>query len=131
MAAADHDHSRHTTVCPGSVADAYSTAKAARNDTSNKCLATGYRFGSIVYAVHRGIAKGAEAVTRAISEAVGKGERRDGTSGVDGPLGGGDHAHFDESGAKTSSAETHSRRAGLASHDGPSSVDRCAAGTRR
>ena len=34
---------------------------------------------------------------------------------------GGDHSHFDYSGAKTSPADTHSYRFGLIGHDGPPS----------
>ena len=55
--------------------------------------------------------------------------RCDGASGVGGLLGGGDHAHFDKSGAKTSSEEAHFCHARLVGH-GPTSVDGGGTGTR-
>ena len=86
------DHWRHTATRSRSAADSYSVAKAARNDISNKRWAAGYRFWPIVHEIQGGMAKGADAAMRAISEAVGtKGEhgRGDGAGGVHGPPGGG------------------------------------------
>ena len=71
------DHWRLTAVRPGSAADSYSTAKATRNDISNKCGAAGYRFWPIVHETQGGMAKGADAAMRAICEAVGKRENTD------------------------------------------------------
>ena len=71
------DHWRHTAVRPGSAADIYSAAKAARNDISNKCWAAGYHFWPIVHEIQGGMAKGADAAMRLICEAVGKRENTD------------------------------------------------------
>ena len=71
------DHWRHTAIRPGSAADSYSVAEAARNDISNKCWAAGYRFWLLVHEIQGGMAKGADAAMRAICEAVGKRESLD------------------------------------------------------
>ena len=71
------DHWRHTAIQPGSAADSYSAAKAARNDISNKCWAAGYHFSPDVHEIQGGMAKGADAAMRAICGAVEKREGMD------------------------------------------------------
>ena len=77
ICALGQDHWRHTAVRRGSAADIYSTAKAPRNDFSNKCWAAEVPLLPIVHEIHGGMAKGADAAMRPSVKLWGEGRTRD------------------------------------------------------
>ena len=70
-------HWAKTAVSPGSAAEGYDAGKRAFRQTERLCQEAGYRFRPVVHEVQGGMAKAANAATRAISEAVAERERRD------------------------------------------------------
>ena len=70
-------HWADTAAAPGRAAERYDTSKRTHRDTERLCREAGYRFWPVVHEIQGGMAKAADAATRAISEAVAEREGRD------------------------------------------------------